>query len=174
MQIRKAKEEDIEEIMKIVKQAKAYFIKNKVKQWLGEYPNEEGFKLDIKNGNSYVLENDGKILATFYINIGEDENYKEIYEGKWLYEGLYGAIHRVAILEEEKGKGIAAKIVNFCEEYCKEKGVNSLRIDTHRSNKSMLRCIEKNGFEKCGIIYEKFGDIYSQDTERIAFEKILN
>lgn len=167
MQIRKAKEGDIKEIMKIVNQVKAYFLKNKINQWLGDYPSEEDFRADIKNENSYILEDEGKILGIFYINIGEEKNYKKIYEGNWICKGSYGTIHRVAILEEEKGKGIASKIVDFCEKYCKERNANSLRIDTHRDNKSMLRCIEKNGFNKCGVIY-------NGNDERVAFEKILN
>ncbi|HBN29292.1 MAG TPA: GNAT family N-acetyltransferase, partial [Clostridiaceae bacterium] len=47
------------------------------------------------------------------------------------------------------------------------KGVHSIKIDTHRENKSMQRLLKKNGFEYCGIIYLK------DKSERIAFEKTL-
>ena len=166
MQIRKTREDDIKELMNIVKQVKEYFSKNNIKQWLGTYPNEETFKMDIKNENSYVLEQDGKILAMFYIYVGNDPSYQNIYEGKWLSDGLYGTIRRLATLEEAKGQGLASKIITFCEEYCRERNAVSLRIDTHRDNKSMLRFIEKSGFEECGIIY---GDT----NQRVAFEKLL-
>ena len=39
-----------------------------------------------------------------------------------------------------------------------------LRIDTHENNKVMQRALEKQGFERCGIIYVPDG------TPRIAFE----
>ena len=53
------------------------------------------------------------------------------------------------------------------ENKLKELNYDSIRVDTHKDNKSMLRFIEKNGFQKCGIVYIRKTD------ERIAFEKPL-
>lgn len=166
MEITKAKKEDVKEIMNIINQAKVYFKNNGIEQWSKEYPNENIFEEDIDNNCSYVLKNHGIILGTFCINIGQDKNYNEIYEGNWISDRLYGTIHRVAILEEEKGKGIFSKIVEFCEDYCIKNGAYSIRVDTHKNNKSMLKVIEKHKFKKCGIIY-------TEDGQRIAFEKII-
>lgn len=57
-------------------------------------------------------------------------------------------------------KGLFAKCVAFCE-----KEVPYLRADTHFDNHTMQHLLEKNGFERRGIIYLKNGD------PRIAYQK---
>ena len=43
-----------------------------------------------------MVDND-KVIATIYISFEEDEDYKKIYEGKWISEGDYCVIHRIAV-----------------------------------------------------------------------------
>ena len=69
--------------------------------------------------------------------------------------------------EECKGKGIAGAMMEAVEALCRERGVRSIKNDTHRDNKSMQRFQAKAGFEYCGIIYLADG------AERIAFEKLI-
>ena len=53
----------------------------------------------------------------------------------------------------------------------RERGMESIRIDTHAGNLPMQRALEKSGFSRCGTIYLKGG---AEDGDaRIAFEKIL-
>jgi len=66
-----------------------------------------------------------------------------------------------------KGKRISSFIVSRLEDMCLEKNVFSIRVDTHRDNKSMLKMLSNNGYTYCGIIYLETG------SERLAFEKIL-
>lgn len=79
----------------------------------------------------------------------------------------YAAIHRIAIDHVYKGRGLASHIISGIEAMCRDRGIGSIRVDTHRQNASMRRMLEKNGFVYCGIIY------LSDNSERIAFEKIL-
>lgn len=39
---------------------------------------------DIRDGVSYVCEEDGQLLATFFYKTGRDDTYAKIYEGQWL------------------------------------------------------------------------------------------
>ena len=167
MIFRKSVKEDIENIMNIINQAKRYFKENKIDQWQNGYPNEETIQNDIKNNNSYVLESDNKIIATAMVSFDEDITYKNIFEGQWLSNRKYVVIHRIAVDEKIKGNGVAAKIIKFVEDLCKDNEANSIRIDTHKDNISMQRLIEKNGFKYCGVIYLEDG------SKRIAFEKQL-
>ena len=167
MEIKYAKYENIENILNIINQAKEYFKQEKIFQWNSEYPNYDTIKRDIDKNTSFVVVDNNNIIATFALIIGEDKNYKKIYNGKWLTNGLYGTIHRIAIHNDYKRKGIANKILKYSEEYCLKNKVKSLRIDTHKLNRPMLSLIEKNNFTYCGII--KVEDL----TDRIAYEKIL-
>ena len=54
------------------------------------------------------------------------------------------------------------------KELAKEKGVTSIKIDTHEDNEAMRRSLIKNGFDYCGIIYLTDGN------PRVAYEKLLD
>jgi len=166
---RKAKEADLDAIMDIVEAAKAYFQAQGIPQWQDGYPNKENFISDRKKGCSYVLEENGKVIGTMAVFFEGEPTYRTIYKGKWLSEDLpYAAIHRVAVDADRKGKGLAGKMVEEVVKMCKERGICSIKNDTHRLNDSMQHMLEKNGFTRCGVIYLENGE------ERIAFERILN
>lgn len=167
MEFRKSLKSDVKEIMSIIKEAQNYFKEKGINQWQDGYPNEESIISDIEDGESYVLLKDKKIIATAYLSFKGERDYDVIYDGKWLSEEKYAVVHRVAVLSEIKGNGIASELFKNIERICLESNINNIRIDTHRDNKSMQRFLNKNDFKYCGVIYLKDGQ------ERIAFEKIL-
>ncbi len=165
MEFRKSTTNDIKDIVFIIKQAQEYFKENDIDQWQNGYPNEQVIINDIKSEESYVLVESGRILGTSFLSFKGEINYDKIYEGRWITNRNYGVIHRIAVLEKEKGRGLAGYIIKSMEQICKQKNVESLRIDTHESNKSMQKLLEKNGFRYCGVIYLEDGG------KRVAFEK---
>lgn len=168
MKFRKTEEKDIPVVMEIINEAKEYFKNNNIDQWQNGYPNEESIKGDIIEGENYVLcDDEEKIIATCAISFRGEKNYLVIEEGNWLKDTEYAVIHRVAVKNTVKGKGISNIFVKEAEKMCHEKGIESIRIDTHKDNKSMQKLILKNGFVYCGIIYVADG------SKRLAYEKIL-
>lgn len=164
MKLRKAKHSDLAAIMAIINQAKAYFKSHGINQWQDGYPNEISIVNDIQRNESYVLDNDGDIVATVMISANGENNYNYI-EGNWLTDGKYLVIHRIAIRDDQKGNGLAKIIF---DQAIKLFDLPSLRIDTHEDNKSMQRFLQKYGFSYCGIIY-----LENKET-RLAFEKIIS
>lgn len=120
----------------------------------------------MKENRLYVADIDGKVVGMAVLVFDGDEDYKNI-DGKWLVNGKYGVIHRIAVNPDYKSQNVAKNLLDFFENKLKELNYDSIRVDTHKDNKSMLRFIEKNGFQKCGIVYIRKTD------ERIAFEKPL-
>lgn len=167
MEFRKSSIGDIPEMMKIINQAQEYFKSKGIDQWQDGYPNEDNLKEDIDADESYVMLIDGKIVATVAISFRGESTYDKIYDGKWLSDGKYGVVHRVAISEAFKGQGLSHEIMNFSEEKCKEEGYRSIKIDTHKDNFVMRGLLEKNGFKYCGVILLEDG------AERVAYEKIF-
>lgn len=126
-------------------------------QWVDGYPSDEQLTQDIENGDSYVVEKDEKVVATFVLRGGIDPTYNIIYEGKWLNDKPYATIHRIASTGEIKG--IMHIVMQFAlQQY------DNIRIDTHHDNMVMQHLIEKEGFKYCGIIHCWSGD------ERVAFQ----
>ncbi len=161
LEVRKTAVEDLDEVEKIYIHArKQMAINGNPTQWGNDRPSMELVKKDIAEGNSYVVLNDGRITATFAYIIGIEPTYLDI-DGAWLNDEPYGTIHRIASLNEVKG--IFDFVIDYVSGYRTD-----IRIDTHRDNRIMLHLIEKNGFERCGII------IVDDGTERIAFQKRVN
>ena len=167
MIFRKTTEKDIDNVMKIINEAKEYFRGERIDQWQNGYPNSDTIYDDIKNNSSYVLEYENEIVATSMISFEKDKTYNKIYEGQWLSNKDYAVIHRIAVSTKFKGKGVAVNIISKVEALCKEKGVSSIKIDTHKDNISMQRLLEKTGFKYCGIIF------LEDNSKRVAFEKMI-
>ena len=168
MKLRKTEEQDIDRVMEIIKQAQEYFKKSNIDQWQDNYPTSQTIKDDIANGESYVLLNDGMIVATTVISFEGEVTYKDIYNGKWLSNGgKYAVIHRLAVDNNYKGSGISSEIIRNVERMCVNLGVHSIKIDTHEQNVSMQRLLQKNEFTYCGVIYLK------DMSKRVAFEKLI-
>ena len=169
MKIRLATEKDLAVIMDIVGQAQEYFRSQGIDQWQNHYPTEEVFLADMKLGESFVVEEDGRVVGTFMASFREDPTYRVIVGGGWQYEGVYAVIHRVAMDNRVKGMGFGSRIVEFMTDRClnREEPVYVLRGDTHRDNRSMQRLFEKNGYRHAGTIFLADG------SERWAFEKCL-
>ena len=153
--------------MDIVKQAQVYFKEQNIDQWQNNYPNEEVINNDIENGESYVMLDENNIIATTVISFTKETSYENILDGKWITNGDYGVIHRIAVDNTQKGKGLSHKIIKYAEDVCRQNKVNSLKVDTHEENIPMQNLLKKNGFKYCGIIYLEDGG------KRVAFEKTL-
>lgn len=131
-----------------------------IQQWSGDYPTNALLLEDIARGFSYVVEDEGQIIATFVLTICKDPTYKNIYEGNWLDdESEYGTIHRIA--SRKNKHGVLATVLDYS--FTK---VDNIRIDTHRDNKTMKNLMQRHGFTYCGIIYLLNGD------ERLAYQKL--
>ncbi len=52
-------------------------------------------------------------------------------------------MHRVAVHEKYKGKGIFKELIKEVESLALNKGIFSIKIDTHRDNISMQRAVVK-------------------------------
>lgn len=167
MKFIKATKENMNEILLIIQGAQAYLKSQGIDQWQNNYPNIEVIKKDIDNNHSYVLVKDNIILGTTAVMFENDKTYNSIYHGKWLTNGRYGVIHRLAVNPDYHGLGLSTEIIKQIELMCKDRGINSIKVDTHKENKVMQKVLVKNGFVYCGIIYLVDGN------ERMAFEKIL-
>lgn len=162
MILRPTKIEDISRVIDIINQAKTYFKNNDIDQWQDGYPNEETIEKDIENNEAYVLEEDGVILGTCMVTIHVEPAYNRI-EGKWILNCPYICVHRIAVDNEYKGKGLASTILD--QVVAMYPDYHSVRMDTHHDNLSMQSFLTKYGFKYCGEITLKSGAL------RRAYEK---
>lgn len=167
MEFREAVKTDIYEIMNIIRQAQTYFKEVGINQWQNDYPNVKTISTDIENKNSYVLLKDDNIVATAAVSFDGEKTYDSIYEGQWISDSEYAVIHRLAVNNNCTRLGLSSQIIKNVEYLCLNRGVYSIKVDTHEENFPMKTLLKKNEFQYCGIIFLEDG------SKRIAFEKTL-
>ena len=158
MQIRRAKTGDLDRLMDLYAAARTFMAEHgNPNQWWGGYPTRDMLENDIVLQQLYVCEEAGHIYAAFVLALGDDPTYAVI-EGAWKDSRPYGTLHRIASSGEKRG--MTDEIVAWAFGQ-----IANLRADTHELNKPMQHAFERNGFERCGIIYVDDG------TPRIAYQK---
>ena len=167
MEFRKADFSELDSIMSIVHQAQDFLKKLNINQWQNGYPTREIIAQDITNGNAYVLADGTKIIAFVSVLFTREPTYDVIYDGQWLTERAYSVVHRLAVDSHFKKKGIATSVLEEIDRMTLQKGIHSIKVDTHEDNIPMQTLLRKTGFVYCGVIY------LSDGNKRIAFEKIL-
>ncbi|MFC6268676.1 GNAT family N-acetyltransferase [Frigoriflavimonas asaccharolytica] len=161
-----AKIEDAAKIWEILKDA---IERRKIEgsdQWQNGYPNLEVVENDIEVGKGFVFKTDEEIISYCAISKNDEPAY-DLIDGKWLQDGDYLVLHRLAVSEKFLGQGFAKKIIRAAENYAKENKIKSLRLDTKYDNLGMLKICEQLNYTYCGIVL-------MNHSERKAFEKILN
>lgn len=168
---RKAQYSDIPSIMRIISEAQAAIKKLGIDQWQNGYPDEAVFISDIASEQCYIFENNGLPAGVMTLSFEPEECYDSITGKGWINTASgYAVIHRMAVSDQFRGGALAARMLSFAEELCKEKAVKSLRADTHRGNLPMRTFLTKNGFLYCGDVELTLEE---GDPLRMGFEKPL-
>ena len=162
---RKAEEADLPAIGAILRGAVARMLAEGKRQWDENYPNERHASADIANDVGYVMERDGEVVGYTAVVTSGEPTYASI-DGKWQTNGDYVVVHRLAVSQKVKGKGIGKAMMKAVERHARSLGIPSFRIDTNFDNTAMLGMLSKLGFSYCGEIQYEHGS-------RKAFEKIL-
>lgn len=152
LRFRKGEQSDLERIMELVIDAQEWFRRQNIDQWQDGYPTRELISSDLLGGDNYILEFNGDTVATAVISFVGEPTYAKIKGKGWLNENRYAVVHRIAVADKCRRKGIAKEILHFTEELCVERGVLDIRIDTHCDNKAMRSLLKKMGYAHCGRI----------------------
>lgn len=173
MELAIARIEDVDEIMDILSNGRAFIATLGIDQWQGGYPQRKIIEDDIADMQGYVVNDRECIVGTAMIAEMVEEDYRVI-EGAWLNEGedaRYVAVHRVAVKASHRSKGVAGFILKEAESIARKMGCESVRIDTHPGNIPMQKLLVKHGYKKCGSITISHAE--EATSERFAYEKLV-
>lgn len=167
MELRLAREDDREIILQIYDDGSKKLKALGLDQWQGkDKPNLDNFEKLIANKNIFVLDDGGKVVSSVII-YDYDIDYENNLDGRWQSPKPYVALHRIGTLESQCKKGYGRKIIELAESYARENHFKSVRIDTHRGNKTMQGLLKSLNYKYVGLVY------LSGKNERFAFEKEL-
>lgn len=165
LQFRPAVSSDLPRICTIIRQAQEQMRRRGSLQWQNGYPAPGDIQNDISRGYGYVLGDDTNVWAYGAVIFDGEAAYQAI-QGQWLDEQPYVVLHRLAVADEVKRRGIACEFMLRVIRLAQQQGIRSFRVDTNFDNEYMLRMLQKLGFSRCGLIRYESG-------ERIAFQKCL-
>ena len=184
MELRKATVADIDRIMTILDDARAFQRSMGFRQWEDGYPDRPTILADISTGNARVLidthENETdtsrnsprteipdkapEILGYCLLAVG-DAAYDQL-DHTWLCQGPYGVIHRFALATEARGKKLATRFLDLIEQEYIRRRVLSLRVDTGAANLIMRHLLLTRSYHPHGLLTFIWGP-------RLTFEKPL-
>lgn len=111
------------------------------------------------------MENDN-VVAYSAVILNDELAYENIEEKKWLSDGDFNLVHRLAVSDEVAGKRYTTEIFRRIEDLSRQNGIFSVKVVTNFDNAAMLHILKKLGNTYCGEVYLAGG-------ERKAFDKLL-
>ena len=116
LQFRIADHGDFDGIWAVLMDGKAALGHLGIDQWQGAYPTQQIVRDDIEAGHSYVLEEDGEVVATTVIGFTGEPVYDSI-EGAWLTasdsrDPRYAVLHMLRSRKVMAGRALAAICCN--------------------------------------------------------------
>ena len=140
--------------------------------WIrGIYPTEKTAGTAIAAGELFVLETEGKVIASARINHEQMPAYAKV---SWSVDAAQDQVmvmHTLTVDPEMNGCGAGKRFLQFYEEYALEHGSHVLRIDTNERNLNARRMYAAAGYEEKGIIPCEFNGI--PDVGLVCMEKVL-
>ena len=151
MTIRNALPGEAASCYQFIEDAREYHHSMGFVQWHPGYPSMETITNDIENDIGYVFVEDEKAIGYCCIIIGDEPAYHNI-EGAWKTSRPYAVVHRMAFGAEARGRGLSGKAFSLIKAFCRDNGVDAIRVDTQEENKVMQHILDREGFAYCGLI----------------------
>ena len=158
MEIRKAKLEEAEEILKIYKSLIGY----EGCLWDEYYPNIEIVNNDIKNETLYVALIDDEIVGAAQSGIDEELFNMEFFTKE---KKNPRDLSRVAVKKEYQKQGIARKIIAYIEDELRKDGVDYMYLTVGKTNIKAYNLYKSIGYETKGEIVKFDIDWYCQEKK---------
>ena len=152
MKFRKAKKDDVPEIVKMIANDELGKLREDYQEPLPEkyYQAFENIDSDI-NQELIVIENEeNEVIGTLQLTFIQYLTYQG---------GIRAQIEAVRIREDQRGKGIGEKLFKWAINRSKEKGAHLLQLTTDKKRPEALK------------FYEKLGFTASHDGMKLHFDK---
>lgn len=170
--IRKAAAEDIFFVGEIYREITENKETAEFTQWMkGLYPIAATAEKAFGAGTLFVDEENGTIIGAVILNHEQPEEYKKLNwsmeaEGKEVL-----VVHTLCIKPSFSKMGLGQKFMNFAENYAKEIGCITIRLDTNDKNIPGAKLYKKMGYNHVGNADFNFQGLKYQNLK--CFDKIL-
>lgn len=165
--IRTAELTDLADIKSLTEACAQSLQERDIFQWNEHYPSLERLSADIEKNEMFVLEEKEGLRGIIVLTLRMDGEYFPV---EWLTpsnKNLY--VHRLATNPKRWGTGSGRRLMDFAEDFAREKEYASVRLDTFSKNERNQRFYENRGYTRLGNIY------FPKQSEHpfYCYEKIL-
>ncbi|HNY17996.1 MAG TPA: GNAT family N-acetyltransferase [Treponemataceae bacterium] len=158
------KDDSLDAVMALIERATKRLDAIGIPQWDEIYPNRDVLAADIAARTLYGLSVDGTLAGIVVLNEYQDAEYGEV---QWeLADPRPLVIHRLCVDPDFQGKGFAKALMAFAENFARDKGHRSIRLDAFTLNPLSLGLYRALRFSERGTVRFRKGRFY-------CFEKIL-
>ena len=159
-------ENDVDRIMKLVKECVRDMVSHGIHQWNDYYPNADVIRSDVRTKSMHVVEENGDIIGMIVLNENQSPEYMSV---KWSRQSdRVLVIHRLAVSPTMQNQGIGGKLLKYAEKFAIDHGYDTIRLDSYSGNPKALRLYEKHQYKRVGQVRFPM-----RDLPFYCFEKIL-
>ena len=152
MELVKATESDLEELLALYQRAAYRMEAEGLHQWhWGVYPTEELIREDVRKGLMYIQRMENVLEGA--VSLVDPDDLEEEYNAvEWTGGLTPGYFHRLVVDPQIQGAGVAGGILDDLLQMIRRAGCDCVRCDTAMNNRRAMRLYEKMGFRSCGYI----------------------
>lgn len=101
------------------------------------------FMIDAENAVIAVVEIDGEVVASGFVEIKESLEYKT--------HDRYGSLRFMYVDPSYRGKGLNRLVIDYLTDWCKSRGLDHVILHVYTENESAIKAYEKLGLKKSMI-----------------------
>ena len=132
-------------------EAKQDLEKQFISQWTGNYPIRSIVKNDIEKQDLSVLKQGDEVIGAITLNEEQEPEYNTI---NWRFDdSKVLVIHRLVVHPKHQRKGYAKTLMDFVEDYAKNNGYTSIRLDAYTQNQRVIHFYKTRGYGIRGNVY---------------------
>ncbi|MBN1184778.1 MAG: GNAT family N-acetyltransferase [Bacteroidales bacterium] len=166
MKIELAKTVDLIDVYYLFKECAKDMNQRGAFHWNQYYPSMDLIDQQIKKEALYIIKHLGVCVGCMVLNDNPLSEFKEISWSSGSQKNLN--IQWLAIHPMWKDKDIDSQLIKFADDFAKEKGFDSIRLNVHASNEVNQKTYNSNGYNEKGEVYMPF-----QKTPFKCFEKLI-
>lgn len=157
MNIVKAVQNDLVEVLFLLRECILDLNNKGLKHWNNSFPGTELIQRELDNGLIFLYKEKGVAKAIMTLTGEEPEEYKHVDWKSSNEKILY--LLRLAVHPRWQDTDIARKMVEFAEKYAKENGYSTIRLDVFSGDTANAKIYAETGFKETGEFHSSFQKI---------------
>ena len=153
--LRRATDEDVGEVLMLVRACVDHLRGHGIEQWDDRYPDRSTIEADVWGREAFVATHEARLLGYVVLCTRQDPEYAAV---PWAYTaGPIAVISRLMVDPAVQGRGFAQALMGFVEERARAAGCLAVRRDAFSGNPRALRLYGRLGYRESGTIRRRTG-----------------